>query len=795
MATGLLSVASFISGIFSNLFGTTKKDVDIANYTIEQMIDVVDDDDIVTEEMLDIMMIDRDSLKKLLKGVQKANTTSDSREVKVQQKHSYIEKTEKVDADTGEPVLDSNGNPVITRTRKVDYDSYRTVTVSNERYESTYKMDWQPLYVFAVMRVLNTYGANTNTGGEISDDLDSEELQQAADQAKDEYEQSKSDSNSQEKEGDKVTDPNAPVSIDGGVVTTGVLSSFTGQYNPETKWDDIFEEAAVQTNLPVGLIKAVAWIESRFDPNAVSNKGAKGLMQLLPTGAGYGMTDAELLDPKINIMKASKYLASVIQKFDNDVIKGLCGYNHGEYYGPLLNDTLAVSDYKYSALVLNTYFGDIGLTTEKLATGKFDLFINANGGLGKYDQDTGRLQLSDLDVDVLIADFKTKFVYIDDVVTSTTDSYSFTEAQNMPNGGQQTSGDVNSEDGLYVWYVPRSTLSQVMLPYMDIYFSDDGAKSYSMNNERWFSLMDFYWASEYYDGDWLKQLVEVLPRGSEAIGNYTYYTGLTNGEVQTSGNIATVLSGSMIGYYNPTNGITDDLADDYIKEYGKNKNWHISKQDLKLIGMTDSQMWKVLTGIETAKKPAYGTITEKGIYTRMTRITVPIWVWKSDDPNNYKKKASKKTLTVNNALAYTFLHIFQDIYEDKSKPVFDPSEMSAYHFKISTGSQDKAVKTYSAHAFGVAIDLNWSTSVGKYHHGFRKQRQTTLPTKAEWEKLPKSKAKYQLFYIDCPVACVFKAYGFTWGNDWIDIKDAMHFSKVGDKNQDAGKKNHTKYFN
>ncbi|MEI0518902.1 lytic transglycosylase domain-containing protein [Brachyspira murdochii] len=98
-----------------------------------------------------------------------------------------------------------------------------------------------------------------------------------------------------------------------------------------TKYDDIIKEAAEKYSLPENLIKAVIKQESNYVPNAVSHKGAVGLMQIMPqTGVGLGVTDKEMLkDPYTNIMAGSKYLSQMLNRYDGRLDLSLSAYNAG----------------------------------------------------------------------------------------------------------------------------------------------------------------------------------------------------------------------------------------------------------------------------------------------------------------------------------------------------------------------------------------------------------------------------------------------------------------------------------
>jgi soluble lytic murein transglycosylase-like protein len=89
--------------------------------------------------------------------------------------------------------------------------------------------------------------------------------------------------------------------------------------------------AAKNTQLDPALIHAVITAESNYNPNAVSDKGAVGLMQLMPdTARRYGVKGKEIRHPEKNIKAGAQYLADLIRMFDGDLQLALAGYNAGE---------------------------------------------------------------------------------------------------------------------------------------------------------------------------------------------------------------------------------------------------------------------------------------------------------------------------------------------------------------------------------------------------------------------------------------------------------------------------------
>jgi soluble lytic murein transglycosylase-like protein len=86
--------------------------------------------------------------------------------------------------------------------------------------------------------------------------------------------------------------------------------------------------AAERQGLDALLLAAVVETESGFDPQARSQYGAVGLMQLLPTtAASLGVTDLE--DPAANLDGGARYLSELLRRFDGDLGLALAAYNCG----------------------------------------------------------------------------------------------------------------------------------------------------------------------------------------------------------------------------------------------------------------------------------------------------------------------------------------------------------------------------------------------------------------------------------------------------------------------------------
>ena len=92
---------------------------------------------------------------------------------------------------------------------------------------------------------------------------------------------------------------------------------------------DLITQAAARNGIDHHLILAVMKQESSFNAQAISYKGARGLMQLMPaTAARFGVRD--IFDPAQNIEGGARYLRFLLDTFKGDVELALAGYNAGE---------------------------------------------------------------------------------------------------------------------------------------------------------------------------------------------------------------------------------------------------------------------------------------------------------------------------------------------------------------------------------------------------------------------------------------------------------------------------------
>lgn len=91
----------------------------------------------------------------------------------------------------------------------------------------------------------------------------------------------------------------------------------------------VIQQAAARHQVDPDLVRAMVQVESNFDPFAVSNKGAMGLMQLMPqTARQWNLLSP--FDPEQNVDAGVKHLKSLLNNYAGDVTLSLAAYNAGE---------------------------------------------------------------------------------------------------------------------------------------------------------------------------------------------------------------------------------------------------------------------------------------------------------------------------------------------------------------------------------------------------------------------------------------------------------------------------------
>ena len=128
-----------------------------------------------------------------------------------------------------------------------------------------------------------------------------------------------------------------------------------GQIRPNTSYEQLkneVDDSARRHGLEPELVRAIIQAESRWDSNALSTAGARGLMQLMPkTAAWLGVRDS--YDPAQNIEGGTKYIARLIRQYRGNVAKALMAYNCGP--GNVNKGRIPASTRKYARSILATY--------------------------------------------------------------------------------------------------------------------------------------------------------------------------------------------------------------------------------------------------------------------------------------------------------------------------------------------------------------------------------------------------------------------------------------------------------
>ncbi len=139
-----------------------------------------------------------------------------------------------------------------------------------------------------------------------------------------------------------------------------------GMAVPQVPYGQEIYAAARRRGLDPELLVAVVRAESAFDVRAVSAKGARGLMQLMPaTARRFGLSGNEVFDAAANVDAGARYLGWLLDRFGGDLSLALAAYNAGE---GTVDRYRGVPPFRETHTYIRRIFTTLGLTVTSVAS-------------------------------------------------------------------------------------------------------------------------------------------------------------------------------------------------------------------------------------------------------------------------------------------------------------------------------------------------------------------------------------------------------------------------------------------
>jgi hypothetical protein len=138
-------------------------------------------------------------------------------------------------------------------------------------------------------------------------------------------------------------------------------ANFRGRTASPAEIDAAIAMAAARHNVDPNLVRAVVKVESDYNPNAVSRKGAMGLMQLMPATARQ-LKVKNPFDPEQNVDAGVRHLKSLLENYGGDVKLTLAAYNAGEGAVARSSGVPRIAETQnYVRRITNLYYGGFDL--------------------------------------------------------------------------------------------------------------------------------------------------------------------------------------------------------------------------------------------------------------------------------------------------------------------------------------------------------------------------------------------------------------------------------------------------
>ena len=143
-----------------------------------------------------------------------------------------------------------------------------------------------------------------------------------------------------------------------------VAANYGGKQSSPQDIDAAIDMAAARHNVDPNLVRAVVKVESNFNPNAVSRKGAMGLMQLMPSTA-RSLKVKNPFDPEQNVDAGVRHLKQLLESYGGDVKLTLAAYNAGS--GAVARSAgipRFAETQNYVRRITNLYYGGFNILSE-----------------------------------------------------------------------------------------------------------------------------------------------------------------------------------------------------------------------------------------------------------------------------------------------------------------------------------------------------------------------------------------------------------------------------------------------